>query len=328
MTVATTQPAHQAEWRNSPLDADGQRNLTTREALVESGLDWTVKKVPSTYEWNGQTRTMSGRWAVVRESDGHGFGTVGKTWQPTQNHEGFALVDDLMRIAGNEMPVWIEHALPLNGGKKVILMVRLDTGLQIAGEKYMSYLSFVNGHDGRTSVTAATHDERYVCSNGQIGWAMGRGESHVIRVRHTKNAGARIKEAIQILRMRNRQAELLAKQGEWLVEQTLSDDQFDKFLTSLMPITDETTGPHMTMITERRDAVRSIYAGADNLSPIRGTRWGALQAVLEYSDHGREFKTPDTAISSQLGLTDQPIKLAAVKVLSDKRLRPVEKITA
>lgn len=330
MSVATVEPVHQPAWRNSTLDPDGQRNLTTREALVESGLDWTVTKVPARVEWNGEMKTIPGRWAVVRESDGTPFGTVGKTWQPTQNEQGFALVDDLLRIAGNEHPAWIETAMPLQGGKKVILMVRLDMGLQIAGEKYMSYLSFVNGHDGRTSVIAMTHDERYVCANGQIGALMGEAvkRNNIIRVRHTKNAGARIKEAIQILGMRNKQAEQLAQQGEWLVDQTLNDDQFDKFLTSLMPITDETTGPHMTMITERRDAVRSVYANADNLAPIRGTRWGALQSVLEYADHGREFKSADTAISAHLGLTDQPIKMDALTILADKRLRPVEKIAA
>ncbi len=330
MTVATVPTIRQPEWRTAnSLDLDGSRNLTTHEALVEAGLDWTVEKRPAKVEHNGEIRNIPGRWAVVRTSDGMPFGTVGKTWQPTQNAQGFALVDDLLAIAGNEYPAFIETAMPIQNGKKVILMVRLDMGLQIAGEDYRTYLSFVNGHDGRTSVIGMTHDERYVCANGQIGALMGKTTANVVRVRHTKNAGQRIKEAIQILGMRNKQAEELAKQGEWLVEQNLNEADFDKFLTSLMPIDeDTTTGPHKTMIGERRAAIQSVYAGASNLDPIRGTRWGALQAVLEYSDHGREFKSSDTAISAQLGLTEQPIKRAALTILSDKRLRTLDKICA
>ncbi len=245
-----------------------------------------------------------------------------------------------MTIAGNDRPCWIETAMPIQNGKKVILMVRLDMGLQIAGEDYHTYLSFVNGHDGRTSVIAMTHDERYVCANGQIGALhvgyraasakeLAAKHTSVVRVRHTKNAGARIKEAIMILGMRDKQAEELAKQGEWLCEQSLDDGEFDKFLSSLMPIDEETTtGPHKTMIASRREAIQKTYMGADNLAPIRGTRWGALQAVLEYADHGREFKNTDTAVTSQLGLTDQPLKTAALTILTDKRLRTLDKITA
>jgi phage/plasmid-like protein (TIGR03299 family) len=325
---AVITPEHESTYRmGGVLDEDGTQNLSVDDALQAAGLNWEVRKVPVYVEGHtpGTHIEIPGRFGVQRDTDGAVFGVVGKTWQPTQNRQGFQLVDDLLQIAGAEgRQAWIEHAMPLQGGKKVIVMVRLDTDLQIAGEDYRSYLSFVNGHDGRQSVCAATHDERYVCSNGQIGFLMGQGESNVVRVRHTKNAGSRIKKALQILGLRNKAAEELAKQGEWLVDQEMSDADFEGFLASLMPIKEEDT-PAATMIADRRASVMSIYSGSKNLEPIRGTRWGALQSVLEYSDHYRRFDNEDTQMASQLGITAAPLKQAAYNILRDPKLRPLVK---
>lgn len=331
---AVITPAHQSAWCTDSLDPTGERKLTLDEALADSGLDWTVAKTPAKAEINGSLVPIPDRFAVYRESDGYVFpGAVGKTWQPTQNREGFQIVEDLLRIAGSEHAAWIETAMPLQNGRKVIVMVRLDMGLQIAGEEYRSYLSFVNGHDGRTSVMAMTHDIRYVCANGQIGAYMdgyrnanaaslAAKKTNIVRVRHTRNAGTRIKEAVQILGLRNKQAEQLAQQGEWLVDQTMSDGEFATFMESLMPIQEDDT-PAATMTGARREQVSKVYFDAPNLEPIRGTRWGALQAVLEYSDHHRNFANEGTQLQAQLGLSAAPVKDAALAILSRKKLAPL-----
>lgn len=311
------------------IDTDGKKGMTIEEALPASGLDWEVEKVPAYAMWNKEPVKIEGRYAVQRTTDGKVFGTVGATWEPIQNLEGFQLVDDLVKLAGGEdTPCWIESAMALDGGKKVVVMCHLDMGLQIAGEDYRSYLSFMNGHDGRTSVSALAHDERVVCSNTQ-GIAIGEAEKsgHIVRVRHTVNASERIKVAIGILGMRNKAMEELAKQGEWLVEQEMSDTHFEKFLESLMPIEKPGT-PAATMIKDRRDIVSDLYHTSPTNAPLKGTRWGAYQSVVEYADYKREFKNEDTAIKAQIGLTPQPLKTGAFMILKDKRLRTLDKITA
>lgn len=324
-------------WTGGMIDPDGERELSVQEALREAGLDWTVTKVPLFCDMpgdNGGQIEVPDRFGVQRTDTGEVFGTVGKTWQPTQNLDGFKLIEDVLNMASDRGRAFIETAMPIQGGKKVIVMVRIDADMQIAGERYLNYLSFVNGHDGRQSVTAATHDVRYVCANGQIGflgnWMGGTKDefANIVRVRHTKNATARIKEAATILGMRNRQMEELAKQGEWLVEQPISDVEFDKFLESLMPVAEETNErgndtPAATMIKERRDAVAQLYHTSPTNKPLKGTRWGALQSVIEYADHGRKFANDETQIKAQLGITPTPIKQHAFMILKDKKLKPV-----
>ena len=39
-----------------------------------------------------------------------------------------------------------------------------------------------------------------------------------------------------------------------------------------------------------REAIRTAYLTTDDLDGIRGTRWGALQAVTAYHDHAAQIR--------------------------------------
>lgn len=322
------------------LDSEGKKGLTIEKALPASGLDWTVEKVPiygSAHYTKQEDGTLSpdlsnlkliqGRFGVQRNTDGEILGVVGKTWQPVQNTEGFQIINDVIEQAGGDK-VYIEAAGALNGGRKVWVLAHVDQGLRIAGEDYMSYIVFLNGHDGRTSVTALMTDVRVVCQN-TLAMAVSQqdkktvaaerkegvsGGGRIVRVRHTTKAGERIKEAHTILGMRNRRAEELAVQGEWLVEQSMDDGEFMSFLDKLMPIEDPDT-PAATMITDRRASIARLFMDAPNLKPIRNTRWGALNAVVEYADYGRSFASSETQLKAQWGLTPATIKDQAYQLL-------------
>jgi len=334
--------ANEPAWhgQGTVLDTKGKKGLTVEQALPASGLDWTVEKVPMFAMMPGKTMPskpggtisvnaithVERRFGVQRMDTGEILGSVGETWEPVQNLEGFAILNDVIAQASSlddGYKLWIESAGALDNGRKVWVLARIDRDLQIAGEEYRSYLLFMNGHDGRTSVTAAAVDMRVVCAN-TLNYAIyeenGKDKEgiipRIVRVRHTVKAGERIKEAHAILGMRNRRAEELAKQAEWLVEKSMSDGQFDKFLASLMPIKEDAEDtPAATMIEGRRFEVQKLYAQAPNLESIRGTRWGALQAVVEYADHHRDFRDDETQLKAQWDITPATIKDRAYSLL-------------
>jgi len=117
--VETAVYANTPAWHGlgTVLDSEGKLGLDVETALRESGLDWTVRKVPdfAPAEWdtvvvNGKPALVPqpgadlvrvpGRYLVQRQSDNQYLGSVGATWQPVQNIEGFKLVDDLIQMAG------------------------------------------------------------------------------------------------------------------------------------------------------------------------------------------------------------------------------------
>ena len=308
--VETAVYANEAAWHRegTVLDSNGAKGLDVKTALRESGLDWEVEKVPVYADFNGQQVVVPDRHGVQRTTDGAMMGVVGNTWTPVQNSEGFELIEDFM----GEGDAFIEAAGALDGGRKVWILAHMEENMQIAGEDIERYVLFSNGHDGRMSVTAAMTDIRVVCQN-TLTWALGEA-SRIHRVRHTTKATQRLAEARTILGIRDLRSEELAKQGEWLVEQSMSDGEFNTFLEGLMPLDPEQEGkPAETMIKTRREQVRDLYFEADNLNNIRGTRWGALNAVVEYADYQRNFKTDESQFKAQMN--DQPIKNKANQIL-------------
>lgn len=308
--VETAVYANTAAWHREGivLDTDGKKGITVPTALKKSGLDWNVDLVPVYADFNGNQVVVPDRHGVQRMTDGAMLGVVGNSWTPVQNSEGFELIQDFM----GETEAYIEAAGALDGGKKVWILAHMEENMKIAGEAVERYVLFTNGHDGRTSVTAAMTDVRVVCQN-TLTWAINDAK-RIHRVRHTSRATQRLAEARTILGLRDLRSEELAKQGEWLVNQEMSDAEFNTFLEKLMPITEEQEGkPAATMATKRRDEIRDVYQTADNLNNIRGTRWGALNAVIEQRDHKREFKNGDTALRAQIN--EDAVKTRASEIL-------------
>ena len=306
-------------WHNfgTVVDTDGQKGMTLEQALPLAGLDFTVQKVPI---FGPQGQPVARRYGVQREDTGEILGVVGETWQPVQNLEGLSILNDLISLATDQegYKLWIESAFALDEGRKVCVLVNIDEDWQIAGENYKSYLLISNGHDGQLAVSAAVVDMRVVCAN-TLNYALfteGKETGRVVRVRHTSTAAARLRTASDVLKLRNLRKEELAKQGEWLVDQTMSDSDFAEFLENLMPIsTEQSDKAGGTKIRDRRAEVSRLFFDAPNLEPIRGTKWSALQAVVEYADHSRSFQTQETQAKAQLGFTATPIKDRALELL-------------
>lgn len=329
MTTATVEPVNQPVWsiEGHHFNEKGRAGSSVKAALKEADMDWTVRTVPiyaagSYVEKDGLLVPAEGlgdriedKHGVQRESDGRILGVVGNSWTPVQNNDGFALVDDFLKVGGAH----IESMGEIDGGRKVWMQVRMNEDMFIAGEEIATYVLFLNGHDGRTSVMASMLDVRFFCMNC-LDFV-----KKVHRVRHTSKATSRLAEAKQILRLRDLRKEELAKQGEWLVKQEMSDKQFSKFLEELMPVPEEQENkPAETMIKDRRDQIHGLYMGADNLNNIRGTRWGALNAVIEYSDHGRKFRDDNTQMKAQLGLSSTAIKTKAAGLLTTNAPKAIQ----
>ena len=124
--------------------------LNTEQILEQNGLNWNVVKVPLLYAGECEPGANNGLhdtpyYGIVREDTGEIFTTVSKTYEPTQNH---TIIKTMQEIAqDNELD--IVKAIPLNGGRKVVVqMKRPDNINVIGGETTEEYIYAINGHDG------------------------------------------------------------------------------------------------------------------------------------------------------------------------------------
>lgn len=285
-------------------EKEAGRKLYADEAIKLSGLDWEVVMEPVEYKGS----VLEDKFFTVRESDDKVLGVVGKTYRPVQNLDGFNLLNDLV----DSDDVEIETAISLRGGKTVAIVARRPEDVLIAGEAVVPYLVFTNSHDGTGSVTMLASPVRVVCAN-TLRLALG-GAKNIHRIRHTSSATSRINEAREALEVSFSYSDTLAVMGEGLVSTKITDREFDRFLRELVPVPKE-EGRAKTMRQTVQDDIRAVYKGADNLNNIRGTAWGALNAVAEYEDHGKTYRSADTRFQAIVEKAERGRKQDALELL-------------
>lgn len=259
--------------------------------VAAAGLDWQVEQHPleAVVEREYQTARVPvpRHVANVRSDTRTVLGVVGEGYEPLQNRAAFAFCD---AITDSGRAHWI-GAGSTRGGARVHALMRLDREIRIGGaegEDVLPLLCFRNGHDGGLSVTVSVVPFRLACLNGML--LPIEGAQRTWKARHTANVEAKLADARRTLGIAWRYFDELERLGERLIRERIDGREFERFLAHLVPLReprpDETEGGRAVRNAERvREAIRTAYRAAPDLEHVRGTRWGALQAVTAYVDH-------------------------------------------
>jgi len=266
-----------------------QDGLTSAEALVAAGQDWTVELVPTAQligvdEETGENiwDETPGDWSVQRSSDLRSVGKVKGRYNPLNNVDAFAFGDDILGLA--EGAHWITGGC-LKEGSLVWMMAKLPTAVHIGGfedEAIQPYIMVSNSHDGSKAVEASVVTVRVVCNNTFTAALSGAKRTH--KIRHTKNMAERMAEAKTAINVVDTYSAELRKTGDLLIGQSFSNGDFDKFLETLVPTKGLDAAP-LTKAENKQEAIKVIWANKPDLQNIKNTKWGVLQAIIDYNDH-------------------------------------------
>ena len=99
------------------------------------------------------------------------------------------------------------------------------------------------------------------------------------------------------------------------IDTATTDAQFFDLVADLF-VTPEADAPTRVRHahTQRQQTLARLWHDADTQAGIRGTAWGAYQAVAEYVDHYAPVRTrhdPATARAVRLLTTEEPARLKA-----------------
>lgn len=257
------------------------------DAMKESQLaGWNVRKVNMTAaevtESGVTTIDVPDRWATVRSNPSTGgteyLGVVGSHYQPIQNEEHATLLDAVIDTGDAE---WVAAGAS-HGGKRTFMTMRLPDVVQVGGRDALGlYLVAFNSHDGSSSFKFAVTPVRVACTNMQA--AALKGAVSSFSIRHTAGAGRELAEARRALDLTYKYTEEFEREAELLLSRDFATRQFDTFADTLFGIRDE--GKASKRALANRDGLAALYRDSDTLDGIRGTRWGAYQAVTEFIDH-------------------------------------------
>jgi phage/plasmid-like protein (TIGR03299 family) len=295
--------------------------------ITAAGLDWRVEQHPLEAVVESDSESLRvpvpRHVANVRSDTRAVLGVVGDGYEPLQNPAAFAFCDG---ITDSGRAQWI-GAGATRGGARVHALMRLDREILIGGaegEEVLPLLCFRNGHDGGLAVTVSVAPFRLACLNGML--LPLDGAQRTWKARHTANIEAKLADARRTLGIAWAYYDELEEIGGQLIRDRMDAAAFERFLARLVPLPepkpDRSDGGRAVRNVERvREAIRTAYRAAPDLENVRGTRWGALQAVTAYVDHAQPTRQTAGRTHEEArferATEPQPLKDKALELLTE-----------
>lgn len=262
---------------------------TAEECIIKARLDWEVAKRPIYVDGTneGEVDQVPDYWATVRTDRNQVLGVVGNQFTPLQNREAFGFFD---AIVGEGAAIY-ETAGSLAEGRKIWLLAKLPGEIKVVGDDITDkYLLLANGHDGMFNLTIGFTPIRVVCQNTLNAALNGQGQ--FIRMRHTINVAQAVQAAGKIMRQGVDFFKGAEEQFQVFAKTPITDKQADQFFRAVYdrPVMEsaEKQGRRWSGLNE----LGALFQGGmgTKLPGVRGTLWGAYNAVTEYEDHRRKVR--------------------------------------
>ena len=265
--------------------------VTTQTMLEEAKLsNWNVRLSPITNHIDESWNDVSNASLVIRDNPFNGgtdvLATVGKRYKPVQNEELFAFADAIHDA--NPDCRW-ESAGSLRSGKVVFGTVDIPRTMvldpQGANDETKLYLIVWTSHDGSVAVQAAVTPVRVVCQN-TLNLAM-KNAKQSFKIRHTQSVEGRIQVARETLGLALGYFDEFEKEAQALYTQSITDAEFSKLIQAIYPKPEKDAKGAMKKWENKVVLLDDLYHNSPTNATIKGTKWGAFNALTERLDYYR-----------------------------------------
>jgi len=269
--------------------------VTTATMLSEAKLsNWNVRLSPITDHISTEWNDVSNAQLVIRDnpfkSQVDVLATVGKRYKPVQNEELFAFADAIHDA--NPECRW-ESAGSLKKGKVVFGTVEIPRTMVLdpegANDETKLYLIVWTSHDGSVAVQAAVTPVRVVCQN-TLNLAMAHAKQS-FKIRHTQSVDGRIAVARETLGLALGYFDEFEKEAQALYSQTITDAEFSKLIQTIYPKPPQDAAKvALTKWENKVVLLDELYHNSPTNATIKGTKWGAFNAITERLDYYRSSR--------------------------------------
>jgi phage/plasmid-like protein (TIGR03299 family) len=269
------------------------------QAMMIAGHNWTVIEqpvftVPVDEPEQGLVE-LPGFKALIRSDTKKPLSVMNSTYKVVQNSRIWDIVDAMIGLPN----VKYETAGVLQQGRVLWVLAKLDEPAQIPGDNtnLLPYVCVSTTHDGFGALVAQATTVRVICMNTfKAADMQTRGTGTRYTFRHSKNVENRIEDAKAALGMVRRDFNAFIELSRELAEKQVTDEGVKDFLAKFIPNppADICTPRVMKNIEDAREKVNAILVGATIPDAHRRTAYGLVQAGVEYLDHIRGFRSPET----------------------------------
>nr|WP_256595850.1 DUF932 domain-containing protein [Pseudomonas sp. RW407] len=271
----------------------GLGNQLTQEQPLEvwqheAGMDWQILESPVHFKSNaighlGTIHSFPEQKVLYRSDSKAPLPVVSQRYHTVQPREVLEFYRDLTEVSGYEL----ETAGVLKGGRKFWALARTGQGTALKGNDQVNgYLLLATSCDGTLATTATPTTVRVVC-NSTLTIALD-GTSRAIKVPHNtrfdqqlvkKQLGIAVSQWDEFMyRMRT------------LAERKVKSKEALSFITTVLGDSSPTSQQGKAVPNIRAmQKVENLYQGhgrGSQLDSARGTAWGLLKAVTEWTTPG------------------------------------------
>ena len=275
--------AYQPAWHGfGTVVAESQ---TSADALRIAGLDWDVRLTDlAAIMPDGSHQPIDTHRATMRADTGRALGAVGLRYQPLQNREAFAWMDE---VVGEQLAIW--HTCgSLRQGKDVWMLAKLPGNLEVCDRDVLDkYVLITNNHAGTGAVRLFPTSVRVVCAN-TLRLAISEVDSNKsdaglplgLKLFHTAGSlGRRVQKARELLGVIGKSHDEFATAARSMLAKSLNTQQVSDYFGVLVENrSDRSRGKVLGQLWDR-------FALPTNEGGFKANVWTAYNAASEWADH-------------------------------------------
>lgn len=284
-----------------------EKSLTWAEAIVEAGLDWTVGKAEVEFTVKGAVQSFDGKSVTYREDTRQSLGIVGSGYTIVQNKQAGQVLDAVIGETGAHY----HTAGYLGKGEKVWMLIKLPGVLRVVGDDVVEkYLLCSNGHDGMMAFWILETPIRVVCQNTLMA-AIGQKGSNAFREVHSADMTLDVKSIREKLGYAKEKFDVLEQAYQKMAKTTFKAAGVREYFRDVILYPDPILGDGSldgddkasTRMKNRLNDLLSLYEGGKGteIKGVKGTVWGAYNAVAEYADYFNGKNNESRARSTLFG---------------------------
>jgi phage/plasmid-like protein (TIGR03299 family) len=258
---------------------------TSADALRIAGLDWTVALTDlAAIMPDGSHQPIDTHRATMRTDTGKALGAVGLRYQPLQNRDAFAWMDE---VVGEQLAIW--HTCgSLRGGKDVWMLAKLPGNLEVCDRDVLDkYVLITNNHAGTGAVRLFPTSVRVVCAN-TLRLAISEVDSNKsdaglplgLKLFHTAGSlGKRVQKARELLGVIGKSHDEFAQAARSMLAKPLNTQQVSDYFGGLVENrSDRNREKVLGQLWDR-------FALPTNEGGYKSNAWTAYNAASEWADH-------------------------------------------
>lgn len=243
-------------------------------------FNFDVVEAPLFYKPNGEYVPVTDRKAMMRSDNHQILGVFKSGYQGHQYSEW--LLENVATILDDELG--ISSAGLLREGAQAWVEVSIpETITTPEGVEFLPNLLATTSFDGSLATTFKKSRQDTVCDNTRDATLEGAGE--VFKARHSRYSNFRIMSARDALNLVHTMAEDFTAEIAELCAKKVSDDEWNKLLTILVPVNDELSKAGITKAENKRAELIQLYKNDMRVAPWTGTAFGVSAAFNTWRQH-------------------------------------------